>query len=332
MREELYKRIHPELRKEMPKFAWFMTDSLMTRENVAERRGPGLEAARKELEEEEKNGNPLFQDIAVSEKKIPGLNPEDPDVRVIILKPKAAREKLPGVVGIHGGGTIVSSPDAEQLHFMEFAKNVDCVVVMPDYRLAPENPYPAAFNDCYATLLWMYENADELGVDPERLATAGTSAGGLLSTAVALKTRDEGKIKLAAEYVGSPMIDYRNITPSAIEMDEITFPWSGPQNVLAWEMYLNGLDPVPAYASPSMAEDLSNMPPTIILCSELDPFRDETIEYASRLYKAGVATDLHIFPGFFHGGDLVGANSDITKRLNDIMHKGMFNLLHKGYF
>ncbi len=332
MRQALYNRIHPELRKEMPNFAWLMTDGFMTRENIEERQALAAEHAKQEIAEEKAKGNPLFDEISVTEKKIPGLNPGDPDVRVLIMKPKSAKGKLPGCIGIHGGGTIVCPCDSEQLNFMTFAKLVDCVVIAPDYRLAPQNPYPAGFNDCYATLKWVYENAEELGVDRDRLSVEGTSAGGLLSAAVCLKARDEGEIKLAAAFLGSPMLDYRSNSPSVIEMDEATFPWSGPQNTYAWEMYLNGLDPVPAYASPAMAKDLHGLPPTIIYSNELDPLRDETIEYASRLYQAGVPTDLHIFPGCFHGADLVGANLEIAQRLNDMLYKGMFNLLHKGYF
>jgi len=332
LRKELYDRIHPELRAEMANAAWIMTEGFITRANIAERQAAVKQHALQEIAEAKKNGNPLFDEVSVEEKYIPGLNPGDPEVRILLMRPKAAEGILPGCVAIHGGGTILCPCESEQLNFMKFAKLVNCVVVTPDYRLAPQNPYPAGFNDCCATLEWLYSNADELGVDRSRLAVEGTSAGGLMSAAVCLKARDEGKIKLAAAFIGSPMLDYRSNSPSVVEMDEETFPWNGPQNTYAWEMYLNGLDPVPPYASPAMAEDLSGLPHTIIYSNELDPLRDETIEYAQRLYWAKVPTDLHVFPGCFHGADIVGANLDITQRLNDLLYKGMYNLLHKGYF
>lgn len=332
MREELYERVHPLIREKFPEFAEALSPVLFTRENLPYYRARDLARAKQLLIDEEKNGNPLFKQVTVQERMIPGLNPGDPEVRILISKPVSARGLLPGCVGIHGGGTIMGSVEEEQLYFMRFANRVNCVVVSPDYRVAPEDPYPAAVNDCYATLLWLYDNCEELGVDRTRLGAYGTSCGGLLTAAISLKARDEGKVRLAAVYLGSPMLDYRNTTPSAVEIDATEFLWSGPQNVLAWEMYLNGLDPVPAYASPSMAEDLRGLPPTIILCGELDPFRDETIDYALRLYRAGMPTDFHIFPGLFHGGDIVGAGTPFIQRIGDMMMNGMSNLLHKGYF
>ncbi len=332
MREELYARIHPDIKSRMPDFAEALSPVLFTRDNLAYYRAKDLAHAKQLLIDEKKNGNPLFSDVTMQERMIPGLNPGDPDVRVIISKPVSARGPLPGCIGIHGGGTIMGSADEEQLYFMRFARQVNCVVVAPDYRVAPEDPYPAAVNDCYAALLWLNNNAEELGVDTERLGAYGTSCGGLLTAAISLKARDEGKVRLAAVYLGSPMLDYRNVTPSSKEMDATEFLWSGPQNVLAWEMYLNGIEPVPAYASPAMAEDLSGLPPTIILCGELDPLRDETIDYALRLYRAGVPTDFHIFPGLFHGGDIVGAGTPLISRIGVMMMNGMRNLLHKGYF
>ena len=332
MTNELYNRIHPHLREKMPLFKELLSENLITRENIAGIREPGYRAALAALEAEKAKPDSLFDKVDVWEETVPSYFEGEPDVRVIIMRPKGAKEPLPGVLGIHGGGMILSCPEDEQLKYMEFAIKVNCVVVSPDYRLAPENPYPAGFHDCCSALEWFHANAERLGADADRMGIAGTSAGGLMSTATALWARDEGRINIKAVYAGSPMLDHRNITSSAKEIDEVTFLWSGPQNVLAWEMYLNGLDPVTPYASPSLEENLEGMPPFIILCGELDPFRDETIDFAARLYRAKVPADLHIFPGHFHGSDLIAAGCEMELRMRDMMHKGMYNLLHHGYF
>jgi len=330
MGKELYERLHPDLTEKLPEFTWFLNDSYLTRENVARCRAESLTGAIAQLEAAEKT-NPLFQQVTIRKETIAGLTP---DIRfdVYIIAPKGAREPLPGYLGIHGGGMIVGSCQSEQLAFMEFAARVNCVVISPDYRLAPEHPYPAGPDDCYAAALWMEKNAERLGIDKSRMAVGGTSAGGNLAVSTALRARDLKGPKFIAMYVGSPMLDCRNNTPSAVEIQERSFCWDYVQNGYAWEMYLQGLSPVPYYASPALAGDLSGLPPTVMYSNELDPFRDETLRFAAGLLQCRVSTELHIFPGVFHGGDLVGKGTPIGDRLDaftfDIMHR----LLHLGKF
>lgn len=330
MGKELYNRVHPDIMARVPEFGWFLSEGYITRENVAQHRDEAKTAAIKDLEEAAKT-DPLFKQVSVREDWIDSLE-EGVKIKVFIMTPVGASGPLPGHLGIHGGGMIVGSCESEQLQYMEFALKVGCVVISPDYRLSPEYPYPAGMDDCYAAALWMEKNAERLGIDPERLSVGGTSAGGNLAMAMSLRARDEKGPKFIAQFIGSPMLDYRNNTPSAIEMDEETFPWSYKQNEYGWEMYLNGLDPVPAYASPAMAEELAGLPPTVIYSNELDPFRDETMLFSMRLMQAGVPTDFHIFPGCFHGADLVGKGTAFGDRLFEMEYTDMRNLLYEGKF
>ena len=240
------------------------------------------------------------------------------DVPVRVYRPAAATGTLPGLVWIHGGGMIFGTIDQEDLTCDAFAEAVGCVVVSVDYRLAPEHPHPGPVEDCYAALVWLAENAAELGVDPARLAVGGSSAGGGLAAGTALLARDRGTPALVFQLLVYPMLDDRDATPSTHEFAGI-LSWSREHNLSGWKALLGdrvGGDDVDHYAAPARAEDLSGLPPTLIQVGELEVFRDEDIDYAVRLLRAGVPTELHVYPGAYHGWNMAAPDSAVAAVTN----------------
>jgi acetyl esterase/lipase len=188
-----------------------------------------------------------------------------------------------------------------------------CTAVAVDWRRAPEHPYPAALDDCYAALGALA--AGRLGDAPASVVIAGASSGGGLAAGLALLARDRGEHEIAAQLLIYPMLDDRARTPSS---RAITDPrvWNDESNRLGWTAYLGGLtgDAVPAYAAPARADDLCGLPATWLATSELDLFRDEDLDYADRLYAAGVPTELHVYPGGVHGFELFAPEAAVSRR------------------
>lgn len=244
-------------------------------------------------------------DIAVTERRIPGRGGE-PDVMIRILEKAGRTEKAPLVFCIHGGGMYLNSVRTNDGSAVLAVRSTGCVAVMPEYRLAWQAPYPAALNDCYTALCWAAEHADELQIDADRILVYGVSAGANLACALSLLARDRGFPKISAQIPLQPMLDYTCSTDSMKEITDLRV-WNLHQNKLAWEMYLRGVrGPVPAYASPLHAEDMSGLPPTFFYVGELDPFRDESIAYAQKLMKAGVYVDFHVVGGAYHAFESAG--------------------------
>ncbi|MBB3602335.1 acetyl esterase/lipase [Mycolicibacterium sp. BK556] len=205
---------------------------------------------------------------------------------------------------IHGGGMVVGSPQSEAVAAAQLARELGALVVSPDYRLAPEHPFPAALNDCMATLYWMRDNAAELGIDPERISVNGSSAGGGLSASVAQRAHDEG-IALRAQVLVYPMIDDRT-TLRDDHNGRGAFLWTPGSNRFGWTAYL-GRPPrwsdAPEYAAPNRREDLSGLAPAWVGVGGLDLFYDESVDYAERLRAAGVECELVAVPGMYHAAD-----------------------------
>jgi acetyl esterase/lipase len=209
---------------------------------------------------------------------------------------------------IHGGGMVVGSPQSEVRGSAALARQLGVLVASPDYRLAPEHPYPAALDDCMSTLYWMRDNADELGIDPDRIAVTGSSAGGGLSAAVAQRAHDEG-IPLAAQALAYPMLDDRTVLRDN-HNGRGRFLWTPESNRFGWTAYL-GRAPqtseAPQYAAPARREALSGLAPAWIGVGDLDLFYDESVDYANRLRDAGVHCELVTVPGMYHGADGLAA-------------------------
>jgi acetyl esterase/lipase len=238
-----------------------------------------------------------------------------PAVPVRVYRPAGVTGELPGLLNIHGGGFVLGDIEMTHTDCLRTAAEVGLVVVSVDYRLAPEHPFPAPVEDCYAALRWLAAEAGELGVDLTRLGVAGESAGGGLAAGVALLARDRGGPALAFQYLGIPEVDDRLETPSMRAYTDTPL-WNLPNAVFSWKAYL-GADhegDVSPYAAPARAEDLSGLPPAYVTVCHFDPLRDEGIAYAQRLAQAGVATELHLYPGTFHGSELVAA-ARISRRM-----------------
>lgn len=258
---------------------------------------------------------PVVEGVATEDRHVPGA-PGDPDVLVRIYQPTDRPALLPALLWIHGGGYVLGDIAGDDARACQLAKTINCVVVSVEYRLAPEHPFPAPMEDCYAALKWLASHAAELGVNAERIAIGGASAGGGLTAGLALLTRDRGEIKLCFQLPIYPMIDDRNVTPSS---QAITDPrvWNRQSNLLGWRAYLGrepGGDDVSPYAAATRATDLAGLPPAYIPVGEFDLFLDEDIAYAQRLLQAGVPTELHVYRGAYHGFDIFLPNADVSQR------------------
>lgn len=262
--------------------------------------------------------------------KIKGLHNEQryipsknggPDIRVRIFRPKT-EEKLPALLYLHGGGYILGIPEIS-LGIMEtYIQKRPCVIVAPDYRKANQEPYPAALDDCYDTLLWMKENAEKLGIHPDKFVVAGHSAGGGLTAAVTLKACDTGDVNIAFQMPIYPMIDHRQNTESALAMNEGVPAWNAQNNAFGWKMYLQNVQgEVPPYASPSLATNYKHLPPTITFVGELEPFKDETINYVEALKKEGIPVKFELFEGAYHAFETVVKDAEVSKRANRFQYE-----------
>lgn len=248
--------------------------------------------------------------------RIPGPDGA-PEVAVRVYTPAEQPGPLGALVYIHGGGFAIGDLDTAEMSALHIADEVGVVVVAMDYRLAPEHPFPAGLEDCYAALEWTAKNATELGVDPARIGVGGDSAGGGLAAATALLARDRGGPALAFQLLNIPELDDRLDTPSMRAYTD-TPMWNRPNAILSWDYYLGegkrGTDGVSPYAAPARATDLSGLPTAFVAVCEFDPLRDEGLDYAQRLVQAGVATELHLYPGTFHGSGFV-TEAAVTLRM-----------------
>jgi acetyl esterase/lipase len=259
---------------------------------------------------------PGIETLTIEDRAVPGRE-GDPDVPVRIYRPPgaSASTRVPGIVMIHGGGFVIGSVEAEHAGAALTAIGTGAVVVSVDYRLAPEHPYPAGLHDCYAALQYLHGEADALGVNRDRVALTGASAGGGLAAATALLARDRGGPAVCFQLLQIPELDDRLETASMRKFVDSPM-WNRPLAVQSWQAYLGplyGSDEVPAYAAPARADDLSGLPPAYVSTAENDPLRDEGITYAQRLLQAGVSVELHQFPGTFHGSALV-TSAAVSKR------------------
>jgi acetyl esterase/lipase len=243
--------------------------------------------------------------VLIEDRTVPGHD-GDPEVPIRVYRPE--RPTAPAAVyDVHGGGFILGDLRTDHARNVELARELGVVVVSVDYRLAPETPFPGPLHDVYAGLVWLAEHADELGVDPRRIALHGQSAGGGLCAGLALLARDRGGPHIAFQYLGIPELDDRLTTPSMTAFTD-TPVWNRPNAVVSWNAYLGegvpGTDGVSPYAAPARATDLAGLPPAYVSVMHFDPLRDEGIAYALAMLAAGVTVELHLFPGTFHGSTL----------------------------
>ena len=239
-------------------------------------------------------------------------------VPVRVYEPRERSGALAGVLQIHGGAFILGTLDDYDFVCERLVTEQNVVVVAVGYRLAPEHVFPAPLDDCYAALAWLHGAAGELGVDARRIAITGESAGACLCAGLALLARDRGEHGIAFQLLTCPALDDRLETPSSHEITDSRVV-NRAMTQSSWRAYLGrepGGEDTSPYAAPGRAADLSGLPRTHIAVGQLDPMRDECIAYASRLMQARVPTELHVWPGAYHGFELV-ASAPISQDAKD---------------
>lgn len=239
------------------------------------------------------------------ERSIPGPRGA-PDVGLVIVNAQTDGTLRPCILHTHGGGFIIGDARSGVRMLQEIAQALDCLIVSIDYRLAPETGFAGSIEDNYAGLKWLHQNAHEMGGDRQRIAVLGESAGGGHAALLAIAARDRGEIPLAYQALIYPMLDDRtgSVRKKPPTMGAVI--WTEAHNRFGWTAFLGvpaGSRRVPVGAVPARVEDLRGLPPAFIGVGSIDLFVDEDIEYAKRLIDSGVATELHIVPGAFHGFD-----------------------------
>ncbi len=240
--------------------------------------------------------------LTVESVSLPGKDGA-PDVTGLLHRP-ATPGPHAAILNLHGGGFVAGTAEREDAAMRTLALELDAVILSIDYRLAPETRFPGALEDAFAALSWLHTEAAALEIDHTRIAVRGVSAGGGLAAGLALFTRDHGGPAIAFLSLIYPMLDDRTGPHPAAGQ----YVWPIAANRFGWSSYLAKLDPVPIYAAPGRAESLIGLPPTFIGTGAIDLFIDEDIRFAQALIRAGVATELHVYPGAYHGFTLIAAS------------------------
>jgi acetyl esterase/lipase len=248
-------------------------------------------------------------DVRIETREHPGA---DGPLPYRVFRPVEAKGPLPALLWIHGGGLVLGTPQQDDAANLQLARELGITVFAASYRLAPEHPAPAALDDLVAGFRDLVARADDLGIDPARIAVGGASAGGGLAAALALRLRDEGGVQPVFQLLVYPMLDDRTPPDSAIDRRHMRI-WSPESNRWAWKSYL-GADAATLADEvvPARRTDLAGLPPAWIGVGTLDLFHDEDVAYADRLRAAGVPVELHVVPGAFHGFDAVFGKAPVT--------------------
>jgi acetyl esterase/lipase len=263
--------------------------------------------------------------LEVRDFTVPGLNGA-PEVRARLYRDPEVND-APLVLNIHGGGFVSGSLDRDNHRCVAYAMGIPCTVLSVEYRLAPAAVYPSQIEDCLAVLNWAYANPAKIGINRDKIALLGTSAGGAIAAGLALWIRDKGGPKIAMQMLNYSTFDYRADTTSVHQFYEGSPLVKGEGMAKVWGMYIGGFDGAPPsyYAVPALARDLAGLPPACVVTCEYDPLRDEGIDYARRLMAFAVPTELYSLPRVPHGVDLVPA--PLTKWIRE----GMFNALRREF-
>jgi len=234
-----------------------------------------------------------------------------PAVRVLVYEPPDRTRPSGALLWIHGGGLVMGTPEQGHELCSRVVEELGVVVASVDYRLAPEHPFPAGLEDCYAALAWLAAQADALGIDPTRVAIGGDSAGGGLAACLAQLAHDRGGPAISFQLLQYPMLDDRTALRAGLD----AFVWTQTSNRFGWSAYLGGLrdaEPRP-YASAARRVDLRGLPPAWIGIGDIDLFHAECVDYANRLRAAGVPCELYVVPGMYHGADRLAPAAPITR-------------------
>ena len=256
---------------------------------------------------------PSRADVSTRAEVIPGLDGA-PDLEVLLAERPDRPVGSPALLWIHGGYVIGNAAMATA-GCEQFAHDLNALVVSVDHRLAPENPFPAGLDDCFAALVWLLSHADDLGIDPARLAIGGDSAGGGLAAALAQRAFDAG-IPLALQLLRYPMLDDRTCLHKPRKgVGELT--WTPAFNRFGWASYLGhppGAAAAAPYAVPARRTNLTGLAPAWIGVGTADLFHDEDVAYAERLRRAGVPVTLEIVEGLYHAADVAAPDAPQSRR------------------
>ena len=247
-------------------------------------------------------------------------------IRCLMIHPETPKPDIAAILHFHGGGHVMGVPEMNQPELMQWAHSLGCLVLSVDYRLAPETPFPGPMDDAYCALRWLNENAEELGIDPMRIAVAGQSAGGAMAACLSLMARDHGEYNIAFQLLESPRLDDNiqrggNENPCTGE-----FIWTREDSRFCWNAYLGEANQSP-YGTASYAKDLSGLPPAFISVGALDLFVDECMEYTARLIRSAVPAELIVYPGCFHGFQMAN-EAAITRRARADSLRALENALN----
>ena len=227
-----------------------------------------------------------------------------------LYRPAGEDPATPALLWIHGGGYLLGSPEQDDALCRRYVQRLGIAVAAVRYRLAPEHPYPIPLEDCYRVLTWL---AGLPGVDADRIAIGGASAGGGLTAALSFLARDRGEVSPVLQVLSYPMLDDRTVDPA---LDQPGFRlWNTRSNRFGWTSYLGGADP--AVAVPARRTDLAGLAPAWLGVGTLDLFCAEDLAYAARLNAAGVACEVHEVPGAFHGFDGLAPKAAVSQAYFD---------------
>lgn len=240
---------------------------------------------------------------------------------LLVISPKGAVKDAPAVLWIHGGGYVTGMKEMVYMsRAADFVKEFGAVVVSPGYRLAWQKPYPAAAEDCYSALLWLYKHAEEYGASRDKIIVGGESAGGGLAVSVCMRARDTGDVPVLFQLPLYPMLDNLDTESSKNNHGKI---WNTRRNHFGWKMYLrkNAKERVEPYASPARQTDYSGLPPCYTFVGDGEPFLCETLDYVERLRESGVRAEIDIYHTDRHAFDMLRPDDDLSKqailRLNE---------------
>ncbi|MEX6631920.1 alpha/beta hydrolase [Hyphococcus lacteus] len=289
----------------------------ITKENLAERRSRRLPYA------DVDSGTVVLHKKFVQEKK------DKPPIELYVYSPVNAGQSLPTIFHIHGGGFVAgSAAQLETLH-RKLVETLNCILISVEYRLAPETIFPGAIEDCFSGLCWVFNNANEIGVDKSRIGLLGESAGGGLAAALALMIRDQTAFNLSFQHLIYPALDDRTCLRDDLNPFVGEFLWHKPNNYFAWKALL-GTEPgqanISCYAAPARATNLEGLPPTFLSVGALDLFVEENLEYGRRLMHAGVPVEMHVWPGAIHGFDLM-REAHIAEKANRVSQNALHRFL-----
>jgi acetyl esterase/lipase len=252
----------------------------------------------------------------VSEKimTIPGYG--DAEIQIRLYEQENTKEDLPCLIYMHGGAFVLKSAAFHKDLICQYVLKTPCKVVFVDYRLAPKHLYPSGLEDCYKALEWVYQNGGELGINKNKVAVGGDSAGGALAAGVCLMARDRKGPKISFQMLIYPVTDARLITDSMKEFVDTPL-WNARQNKKMWQLYLgNQNNSDQAYASPLQAKSFKDLPPAYLEVAEFDCLRDEGLLFAQALRNAGISVQLVQTKGTIHGFEIADESAIVRESID----------------